>query len=86
MKELPKKWCITTTKESNDVLCDWYLKYNNSKYLDRSIGNHFCMDGKTLTGWMYHAPERKNGYTEISFEDFQRLVLGINVEKVYELW
>lgn len=91
MKELPNKWCFTTTKESQDVFLNWYF---NKKYggrisgIDISIGNHYCVDviNDKIEGWMYYAPERKNGYTEISFEDFQRLVLGINVEKGYELW
>jgi len=73
---LPEKWCITTTEESNDIICDWYVKYNNSRYLDRTIGNHFCMNGKFLSGWMNSAPEKKEGHTEITFDQFKKYVLN----------
>lgn len=90
MKELPDKWCFTTTEKSSEVFLNWYIKTwrNNRTDFDKYVGNHYCFDviNDKSQGWMYYAPERKEGYTEISFEDFQRLVLGINVEKGYELW
>lgn len=91
MKELPNKWCFTTTEESHEVFLNWYF---NKKFggrrscIDTSVGNHYCFDviNDKSQGWMYYALERKKGYTEISFEDFRRLVLKENIDKVYELW
>jgi hypothetical protein len=78
LKELPKKWYITTTEESNTAVCDFYDKYNKS-ITDRSLGNYFCMDEHgVLKGWMYRNQNYKKGYTEITFEDFKRLVLKEN--------
>lgn len=91
MRELPNKWCFTTTEKSHKVFLEWYFnkKHKETKGgVDTSVGNHYCFDVKNdkFQGWMYYAPERKNGYTEITFEDFQRLVLKENVERNYELW
>jgi hypothetical protein len=78
LKELPKKWYITTTEESNTAVCDFYDKYNKS-ITDRSLGNYFCMDEHgVLNGWMYRNQSYKKDYTEITFEDFKRLVLKEN--------
>lgn len=86
LEKLPELFCITTTKESNDTISK-YIGYHG----DRTIGNHYCFERNKLPdyrGWMYYASERKNGYTEISFDDFKRLVLGetINNEMIIEIW
>lgn len=76
---LPEKWCITTTEESQDEIFDWLEKNTNwnSKNIsiDLTIGNHYCINKNICTAWMYFAPERKKGYTEITFEQFQKYVL-----------
>lgn len=72
---LPEKWCITTTKESNDTILEYVNKINPNKSRDRSIGNHHCFDNGNHTGWMHSAPQYKKGYTEITFEQFKKYVL-----------
>lgn len=71
---LPEKWYIKTTEESNDTICDWYDTFDH--YTDRSLGNFYRNDNGELTGWMYYVPERVEGFTEISFETFKKLILN----------
>ena len=83
MDKLPEKWCITTTEESNDELVKWfaeYLYYENADTIDKTVGNHFCMNDRELNGWMSHAPENKKGYVEINYKQFKKFVLK-HVEK-----
>lgn len=80
LTELPKKWCFTTTKESNDIFHKWYNRQN-----DKTIGNHYCSDNGIVKGWMYYAPERKKGYTEITFDQFKKWVLKEN-DMTEEKW
>jgi galactose-1-phosphate uridylyltransferase len=80
--ELLKKWCITSDEESNKVLCDWYIQYNKiekNNYLDKTVGNHFCMNNETLTGYMNFATDKKKDYTEITFDQFQEYVLKTKI-------
>lgn len=95
MKELPNKWCIkikassSTTGKKHDV-----IKYLNKTYNKTHDGTAyyygvFNNDSFYICSSDVHDKnnlKNKNSIPEISFEDFQRLVLGINVEKVYELW
>lgn len=72
---LPERWFIKTTEESNEVVCDWYDSLGNCT--NRTVGNYFTMDiVDGANGWMYNAINRTLGYTEISFEDFKKYVLG----------
>lgn len=91
MKELPDRWCVERNVKSCTTLNDYFNKGCKSKVYTSEAG-----------GWFFHYPDFndnngfsvgqhlddiiRQGYTEISFEDFQRLVLVINVEKGYELW
>lgn len=84
---LPQKWCITTTKENQKIVIDWLNKNTNWKNgfnTDISIGNHYCINGTNCQGWMYFAPERKNGYFEITTEQFKQYVLKEKSEIVLE--
>lgn len=71
---LPKRWCITTTKESNDIIVDYF---NTNRYIkpDTTIGNYYCVDENGVHGWMHWEPKGKEGYTEITFEQFKKYVL-----------
>lgn len=77
MKELPEKWYINVTEENLKILHIWLGEHSYN------LGVWSCVHYNKKASDRYNHP---SNYTEISFEDFQRLVLGINVEKVYELW
>jgi len=73
---LPEKWCITSTLESQKTIFDWLLENTNwKKSGSLSIGNHYCIEGNKCRGWMNYAPDRKTGYTEITFDQFKKYVL-----------
>jgi hypothetical protein len=46
-----------------------------------SIGNHYCIEGNKCQGWMNYAPDRKTGYTEITFDQFKKYVLKTEVKE-----
>ena len=81
MKEfiLPEKWCI---KNTDLCIFDKINKIGfNSIYSGNSINKYyFIIDGKI--DCEYHAPE---GYTEITFEQFERYVLNKNETIRYEI-
>ena len=79
---LPEKWCITTTLESQNIIFDWLLENTNwKKSGDLTIGNHYCIDKDKCSGWMHFAPDRKIGYMEITFDQFQKYVLKVEVKE-----
>lgn len=82
--QLPEKWYIVTTQESNNIICNWFDKASLSK-TDRSIGNYYTSEKK---GWMYYAEKshRLSNHTEITFEEFQVLVLGEKLQENYEIF
>lgn len=89
MKELPDCWHIEVTTKNKRILSKWY---DASIDLGKIIGIVKWNTGKIEKG---HNPRNitssdgPNGYSfgrEISFTEFERLVLGINKEKHYELW
>lgn len=81
MKKLPEKWSVIITEQNREVL---------EKYRSKlpKVGTETCLDedalGKWLisdlkyTSYMYWGCETggPENYTEISFEDFETLVLG----------
>jgi hypothetical protein len=94
LKELPKKWVVESRgqKELNnyfnensgrncyDFKYGYYHSYNKS---DQSI----MIKGKLDAS--FHGSSIREGFTEISFEDFKRLVLQetpINNELEIEIW
>lgn len=95
MKELPENWCVkiyascSNIGEKHEV-----IKYLNAKYKKSHDGTAYYYgvynDDTFLVCSKYKDDptniKNKNNIPEISFEDFQRLVLNINVQKGYELW
>lgn len=85
--KLPEKWYIKTTEESNDIVINWYFKQKSITYLDKSIGNYFTSD---LNGWMFtvnpHTSSYLNGYTEITFEQFEKYVLKKDSKELPKNW
>jgi hypothetical protein len=83
MNELPEKWAIKGHYSISKVLKQYFQSINKDKYNWNFNYAIFYYIGK------YNADSNSflpNDYTEISFETFERLVLGINKEKHYELW
>jgi hypothetical protein len=78
MNKLPKLWyCKCLDENQREIFVKW-RKGNYSGTREQSVmTNEPC--------W-YYLSQVKNSHTEISFETFERLVLGINREKHYELW
>jgi len=78
MKELPRNWyCKCLDETHRHIFINWRR------------GDH---SGKTGTGVMtsercwYFLTQVENSHTEISFETFERLVLGINKQTKIEIW
>lgn len=81
MKKLPEKWSVIITEQNREVL----EKYRSKLPKD---GTETCLDEDALGKWlisdlgyscyMYWGYEISGpeDYTEISFEDFETLVLG----------
>lgn len=82
--KLPEKWCITSTKENVEVIEDYFQQLKPSIGRDSSIGNHHCVDGHQYGGYMYFASYKKNGYDELTFEEFKILVLKETIQ--YEIY
>jgi hypothetical protein len=79
LTQLPEKWFITTTEESNTIVCDFYDKNNNST-TNRDIGNHYCgiitgTNRFSMNGWVKSAIRYTDNYTQITFEQFKMWVL-----------
>lgn len=81
MKELPEKWAVIITKQNRKVLEKYRSKLPKA-------GTETCLDEEALGKWlisdlgytsyMYWGNDLDGpeDYTEISFEDFETLVLG----------
>ena len=72
---LPEKWIIRTTKETYDIVNNWF---ETNKYL-------FCNGYKDYEAWGYrndkigvvrYSEKNPEGYTEITFEQFKTYVLN----------
>lgn len=78
MEKLPKKWfCKTLDEEQDKVLKKW-----------RGGGYSGPRNRSVMTSdkcWSY-IEQVIDSHTEITFYDFERLVLKINKERSYELW
>lgn len=87
MKGLPKNWYIPITTRNQLVVSKWFGRELDT---DQIAG---------MVEWKYGKVEKgcnpktiifnDNGYdfgTEISFETFERLVLGINKQTNIEIW
>lgn len=75
MKELPKKWCVKRTIENSEILNKW--NNNHPLYFEqhRSYASSICDDDYFYSD-RDHISKLESGYTLISFEDFETLVLG----------
>lgn len=82
--QLPEKWYVVTTEESNKIICDWFDK-TKSTQTDRTIGNYYTYE---MYGWMFSASKDKYvpNFTEITFEEFKVLVLGEKLQENYEIF
>lgn len=79
LTELPEKWCINVS----DFNIGEYIVYNFAKeqcwYLNNPKNvNYFFFYRKVFDFWASTKKDHENCYTEISFEDFKRLVLKEN--------
>lgn len=81
LKELPDKWYCEVTKDNKDVLETWRLskcscknKIHNTEIGFSVISKHFSDNSFIYYGDIKKSENYKD-YTEISFEDFKRLVL-----------
>lgn len=75
---LPEFWQIKRTAATYDIIND----YMNKRW---NVENGFW----ARDGFVNNKVERtgfRNDCVEISFHDFERLVLNQNVERTYELW
>lgn len=72
---LPEKWCIRVTEENVEMLADWRTdgdtrgNFKNGEYNGWYL--HTPMNGKNG----YNQPNKEEGYTEITFEQFKKYVL-----------
>jgi hypothetical protein len=89
LKELPEKWFIKTNEESNEIVCDYYNKTNNSNTA-RTIGNYYGINKSNgeLCGYMYYidAPDMYFDInSEITFEQFKKWVLKEEIQPQFEV-
>lgn len=71
MDKLPEKWCVRV----ND---------NNRDFLHKHIKSSYNLKGINYLNFIenvYVSHGKSNGYIEISFEDFERLVLKKSITK-----
>lgn len=84
INKLPEKWCIKRTRETWDIITDYFNDTFGNTYLDDNWDYpyvHYTGNSTNeSSSYVY------NNYTEISFEDFKRLVLKENNELIYEIW
>lgn len=89
MNKLPENWwCKCTNKHNQKILADWKGICASSLHIGWVVS--WCKNTNSNLSDKQHNPTPKcKGYdfgTEISFETFERLVLGINKTNIYELW
>ena len=85
MEKLPEKWCIACNKVNAKLLGDYYNKQSNNTCYSFELGylhSHNGAGENILKGAFkprlqasFHGSKRF-GFTEITFEDFKRLVLN----------
>lgn len=77
MENLPEKWAIKRTKENDSTVTKWLIKNISADHTYNNLGFPYA---HIKPGQNY--PKTRNGlvegYTEISFKDFKRLVLKEN--------
>jgi hypothetical protein len=77
--ELPEKWCVEVTKENVKILEDW-----------RNHGPRSLPRGSDIYGYLsvnkVWTPIISDGYTEITTEQFERLVLKLEPKTLPTHW
>jgi hypothetical protein len=70
-------WYIRTTKESNEIICNWYAVTAESNGFDKTIGNYIGYREGKVCGYMYHANPKVYfpNCRELSFDEFKELIL-----------
>lgn len=86
MNKLPKIGRILITEKNQNILTDF-----KNKFYTNMQSCHICQidswfDYPQIETHAYGATFKRKNSVEISFETFEKLVLGINKEKHYELW
>lgn len=82
--QLPTKWYVKVTEENKPILADWIKKQPNfSKgYL---IANYFVLSDRYDGSYQFWGSDEKDvisiGYSKITFQQFEELVLGKKDDK-----
>jgi hypothetical protein len=83
MNKLPEMWCIQVNEKNTKFIQN--ERYNKHTPLPNGYIISSLLRSSIKNSWRfeYNKPER---FIEISFETFEKLVLGINKKTIYELW
>ena len=79
--KLPEKWCVQITENNRDVLEKYRLTIPYKKKgaretcLDNKALNKFLISDDQYSERMYWGIDIPEGYTLLSFEDFQKYIL-----------
>jgi hypothetical protein len=80
--KLPEKWCVQITENNRNVLEKYRLtipykrKGDNETCLDNKALNKFLISDDQYSERMYWGIDIPEGYTLLSFEDFQKYILN----------
>ena len=83
--ELPKRWYIIITEMNKSTIREWWNK-NNYGPRSWSIGAHYgynINDNNPISIDKFNKPPHAE---EITFEEFERLVLNKSTEPQYEVY
>jgi len=83
MNKLPEKWAIRGNYKIAHIIKQYFKSINKDNHDWRFCYDNFYSNDINNAMSFSFLPA---GYTEISFETFERLVLKINKTKTYELW
>lgn len=81
LKELPKYIAVKFTPENRNIINSWGKSHWKNKWGDINFNNYMIWDSENYC----IGSDKICGYTEISFEDFKRLVLDNN-EPIISIW
>lgn len=81
LNELPEKWCVKANEDNSELILKWFEeKLNRDIYGPKGYAHYPEFERQVCT-----SDEIKEGYTEISFSDFERLVLKKEESKDIEV-
>lgn len=78
--ELPANWCVRRTKTNHKIINEWYCKKTNS------VGGAWADTEAYFDNSASYKNRIKEGYTEIPFEMFERLILKKEITINYEIY